>query len=196
MSATPTPGRDLPLFAFPDAEAWRAWLDANHSASQGIWMRIAKSRVATASVTYPEAVEVALCFGWIDGRKAALDDRAWLQKFTPRRARSRWSKINRGRAEDLIDDGLMSPAGLAEVERAKADGRWDSAYDSPVTATVPDDLAAALAGNAGAAEAFARLDGRNRYAILYRIQDARRPETRARRIATFVEMLADGRTPH
>jgi uncharacterized protein YdeI (YjbR/CyaY-like superfamily) len=196
MSATPTPGRDLPILAFPDAEAWRVWLDANHSASEGIWIRIAKRQATTGSVTYAEAVEVAICFGWIDGRKAALDEQAWLQKFTPRRARSRWSKINRGRAEDLIARGLMSPAGMAEVERAKADGRWDAAYDSPLTAAVPDDLAAALAADAGAAEAFARLDGRNRYAILYRIQDARRPETRARRIAAFVEMLADGRTPH
>jgi uncharacterized protein YdeI (YjbR/CyaY-like superfamily) len=147
-------------------------------------------------VSYPEALDVALCHGWIDGQKRPLDERFWLQRFTPRKARSRWSKRNRARAEQLIASGEMAPAGLREVERARADGRWEAAYDSHATATVPPDLQAALDEHPAASEFFAGLDSANRYAILYRIQEARRPETRARRIATFVAMLAEGRRIH
>lgn len=187
----------LPTQVFASQAAWERWLAANHSSSAGIWMQIAKSGTAKSgtgsrSITYSEALEVALCYGWIDGQKAAADESAWLQKFTPRRARSRWSKINRARAEALMAAGRMAPSGMAEVERAKADGRWDAAYDGQATAGVPADLAAALAADPTAAAFFAGLDSRNRYAILYRIQDAKKPETRARRIGTFVEMLAKG----
>ena len=148
------------------------------------------------SVTYLEAVEVALCYGWIDGQGKRLDDTQYVQKFTPRRARSRWSKINRDRAMALIEQGRMQPAGLREVERAKADGRWEAAYDSPSTMVVPDDLREALRGNEKADAVFASLDGRNRYAILYQVHDAKRPETRARRIAKFVAMLSEGKKPY
>jgi uncharacterized protein YdeI (YjbR/CyaY-like superfamily) len=142
-------------------------------------------------VSYAEAVEVALCFGWIDGQANRLDDDHWLQRFTPRRPRSKWSKINRDRAERLIERGEMSPAGLREVERAKADGRWEAAYDAPSTATIPDDLQRALDANDRAREFFETLNRTNRYAILYRIQDAKKPETRARRIEKYVAMLAE-----
>jgi uncharacterized protein YdeI (YjbR/CyaY-like superfamily) len=179
---------------FPDVDAWAGWLAANHAASAGIWMEIAKAGSGVRSCTYSEAVDVALCYGWIDGQKAAAGEQVWLQRFTPRRPRSRWSKINRGRADALIAAGRMTPAGMAEVEQAKRDGRWAAAYEGQAAATVPDDLAAALAANAAAAEFFDQLDSRNRYAILYRVQDAKRPETRARRIATFVEMLANQKT--
>jgi uncharacterized protein YdeI (YjbR/CyaY-like superfamily) len=145
-----------------------------------------------ASVTYTEAVEVALAWGWIDGQKQRGDELSWLQRFTPRRARSPWSKINRGKALALIEAGLMQPAGLAEVERAKADGRWDAAYDPPSRATVPADLQAALAKNARAAAGFATLDSRNRFAVLYRVQSAKKAETRQQRIAAVVALLARG----
>ena len=156
-------------------------------------MEIAKSGSDTESISYADALEIALCFGWIDGQKAAADDGVWLQKFTPRRARSRWSKINRKRAEALIAAGLMAPAGMAEVDRAKRDGRWAAAYDGQAAAGVPEDLATALAASPPAAALFSALDSRNRYAILYRVQDAKKPETRARRIQAFVDMLAEGR---
>jgi uncharacterized protein YdeI (YjbR/CyaY-like superfamily) len=185
---------DLPTIGFASPDAWRDWLAENHASSDGLWMKIAKKDSAQTSVTYPEAVEIALCFGWIDGQSRRLDDDFWLQKFTPRRARSRWSAINRNNATRLIAEGLMQPAGLAQVEAAKADGRWDAAYAPASTATVPDDLAAALDANPVAKEFFATLTGSNRYAIIYRVNDAKRPETRARRIATFVEMLSEGRT--
>ena len=178
---------------FGSAGEWEAWLEQHHADSSGVWLKLAKKGAGVPSVTYAEAVEAALCFGWIDGQKAALDERFWLQKFTPRRPRSVWSKINREKAERLIRDGRMRPAGRREVEAAKADGRWDAAYDAPSTATVPDDLRAALDANPAAAEFFAGLNSANRYAILHRVQTAKRPETRARRIAQLVAMLADGR---
>jgi uncharacterized protein YdeI (YjbR/CyaY-like superfamily) len=147
-------------------------------------------------VAYAEAIEVALTYGWIDGQARRIDEQHYRQRFTPRRARSPWSKINRAKAERLIAEGAMEPAGLAEVERAKADGRWERAYDSPSTAVVPDDLRAALDAAPAASRLFDELDGTNRYAILYRIQDAKRPETRARRIEQFVAMLERGETLH
>ena len=153
---------------------------------------MAKKGSGVASVSYAEAVEVALCYGWIDGQARSIDDDFYLQRYTPRTARSKWSKINCGRATDLIERGLMQPAGIREVERAKADGRWDAAYDPPSAAQVPPELAEALERNPAARDAFATLDGRNRYAILHRIADAKRPETKARRIEKFVSMLAEG----
>jgi uncharacterized protein YdeI (YjbR/CyaY-like superfamily) len=187
---------DLPVVGFAGRAEWAAWLAAEHAASAGVWLRIARKDGGAESVSYSEALDVALCHGWIDGQKDRLDERFWLQRFTPRKPRSRWSKRNRERAEALIASGEMGEAGLAEVERARADGRWDAAYDSHSTATVPEDLQAQLAGNDAARAFFEGLDRTNRYAILYRIQEARRPETRARRIAKFVAMLSEGRKIH
>jgi len=192
MSSPP----DLPTLPFASAEAFRAWLTERHDSSDGLWLAIAKKGSGVASVTYDEAVEIALCFGWIDSQKGKLDDSYYVQRFTPRRSRSPWSKTNRARAEALIERGEMTGAGLAEIERARSDGRWDAAYDGQKTATVPDDLRRALDVNPEAAAFFATLDSRNRYAILYRVQDAKRPATRAARIETFVAMLAAGDTPY
>ena len=190
--ATPNGATGGDVLAFASKDAWESWLANDHATSEGIWLKIAKKSSAVDSVTYAEALEVGLCYGWIDGQKQPFDERHWLQRFTPRRARSRWSKINRDAAENLIAAGKMQSAGMREVERAKADGRWAAAYASQKTATVPDDLQRALGKNAKARKFFETLDSRNRYAILYRIQDAKRPETRARRIAQFVEMLKAG----
>ena len=182
---------DLPILAFATHGAWEAWLDEHHAASEGLWLKIAKKGSGIETVSYPEALEVALCYGWIDGQKASFDDRYWLQRFTPRRSRSKWSKVNRQKATELIERGAMKPAGLREVERAKADGRWDAAYDAQSTATVPDDLRRELEKNDAAREFFQTLNSANRYAILYQIGDAKKPETRARRIEKFVAMLAE-----
>ncbi len=187
---------ELPTLRFASKAAWQRWLAANHSSSPGIWMEITKARAGSNSVNYAEALEVALCYGWIDGQKAAAGNTTWLQRFTPRRPRSRWSRINRDKAEALIAARLMAPSGLAEVERAKEDGRWEAAYDGQARAEVHGDLAAALAANPAAAAFFGALDSRNRYSILYRVQDAKRPETRSRRIEAFVEMLARRETIH
>lgn len=185
---------DLPIVAFISQDEWESWLRERHTESNGLWLKIAKNGTGDASVTYAEALDVALCYGWIDGQKGAFDEHWWLQRFTPRRARSRWSKVNTTHVERLIAAGRMQPAGLLEVERAKADGRWDTAYEAQSSATVPDDLQAALDENEAARGFFATLNSANRYAIIYRVQDAKRPETRARRIRTFVEMLGDGKT--
>jgi uncharacterized protein YdeI (YjbR/CyaY-like superfamily) len=187
-----TTAADQPELAFACADEFDAWLAEHHDRSDGIWLRYAKKGSGIASVTYAEALQIALAYGWIDGQSKSIDETWYRQRWTPRRRRSVWSKRNRRFAEELIASGRMQPAGLAEVERAKADGRWDAAYDSPAKAAVPDDLQAALDANPAAAEAFAGLDKQNRYAILHRVQTARRAETRARRIATFVEMLARG----
>lgn len=186
---------DLPRLAFDSADAFRAWLEANHAQSPGIWLQVARKRSGVPTVSYDEAIGAALCYGWIDGQKAPLDDRAWLQRFTPRRPRSRWSAINRERAEQLIESGAMRPPGLAEVEAARADGRWEAAYASPRTAAVPDDLEEALDANPAAREFFGRLSGANRYALLYRIEEAKRPQTRAQRIEKYVAMLSRGEPP-
>ena len=185
----------LPVVSFNSAAEWDAWLTKGGPAA-GAWMRIAKRGAGVASVSYAEAVETAIRHGWIDGQKAPLDDRFWLQKFMPRRARSRWSERNRDIAVRLIEEGRMAPAGLAQVEAARADGRWERAYAPASTASVPDDLRIALDATPSAAEAFEGLDAANRYAILYRVQDAKRRETRARRIETFVAMLARGERLH
>jgi uncharacterized protein YdeI (YjbR/CyaY-like superfamily) len=187
---------ELPIVPFASAAAWEAWLEERHAAAPGVLLKFAKKGSGVATVTYEEAVEVALCFGWIDGQVRRFDERFYLQRFTPRRRASRWSKINVERALALIEAGRMRPAGLAQVEAAQADGRWEAAYASPSNATVPPDLQAALDANPAAAAFFATLSGANRYAILYRVGDAKRPETRARRIAQFVEMLARGETVH
>ncbi len=182
------------LFAAPgDLEEW---LEANAADSPGIWLKIAKKGAPEPSVTYAEALELALCFGWIDSQKRGLDDTHFLQRFTPRRPRGRWSKINREKCEALEAAGTLRPAGAAEVAAAKADGRWDAAYEGARTARVPDDLQAELDANPKAAASFADLDGANRYAILYRLQEAKKPETRARRLAKFVTMLERGETLH
>ena len=187
---------DVPTLAFASARALDEWLARHHSTAAGVWMKLAKKGAGVASVTYAEAIEVALTWGWIDGQKRPHDDRHWLQKLTPRRAGSLWSKINRDKASALIAAGKMQPPGLAEVERARRDGRWDGAYDGARSATVPDDLAAALDRNARAKKRFATLDAANRYAILWRVQTAKKPETRARRIADLVAMLARGEVLH
>lgn len=196
MAKPTAPSTKLPTKAFATAQAWDAWLATHHASARGLWLKLAKKASGTASVTYPEAVTVALTWGWIDGAKQGLDATHWLQKFTPRAPKSLWSKINRDKALALIAAGAMKPAGLAEVERAKADGRWEAAYASAKTMTVPDDLAAALAADGRAATAFATLDAANRYAVLFRVHTAKRAATRAQRIARFVEMLAAGEKLH
>jgi uncharacterized protein YdeI (YjbR/CyaY-like superfamily) len=190
------PADDLPQLAFASGAEWEAWLEQHHTDSDGVAVKIAKKGSGIASVAYPEVLDIALCFGWIDGRRNALDERFFLQRFGPRRARSRWSKINRDKAEALIAAGRMRPAGLAEVERAKADGRWDAAYDGQRAMSVPEDLQRELDARPEAAAFFAGLSSQNRYAILYRLHDAKRPETRARRLEKFVAMLEAGETIH
>jgi uncharacterized protein YdeI (YjbR/CyaY-like superfamily) len=188
--------KGLPILGFESATGWERWLAQHHPDSDGAWLKFARKGSGRTSVTYAEAVEVALCYGWIDGQAGSFDETYWLQRFGPRRTRSAWSKINRARVAALVEQGRMQPAGLRAVEQAKADGRWDAAYDPPSTATVPDDLVAALADNPAAEEFFAGLNSQNRYAILYRIQNAKKPETRARRIAKFVEMLSRRKKIH
>ena len=187
---------DLPVLAFPDQAALEEWLDAEHATAPGLYVRLAKKGSGVPSVTYAELVESTLCFGWIDGRSQRLDETSYLQRITPRRPRSVWSQKNVAAVEALIAAGRMRPAGLAAVEAAQADGRWDRAYAGPATITVPDDLAAALAAEPAAQQAFDGLDGRNRYAVLHRVATAATPQTRARRIAALVTMLAEGRRPY
>jgi uncharacterized protein YdeI (YjbR/CyaY-like superfamily) len=175
---------------FETPRAFDRWLEKEHAESPGIWLVIAKKESGKRSITYAEALEVALVWGWIDGQKASKDETEWLQKFTPRGKKSIWSKVNREKVEVLIAEGRMKPSGLEVVRAAKADGRWEAAYDSPSRATVPDDLALALAVEPRAAAFFAVLDATNRYAVLHRVHTAKKAETRAARIRTFVEMLA------
>jgi uncharacterized protein YdeI (YjbR/CyaY-like superfamily) len=186
----------LAVIQLADQGAWEEWLDANHRDSSGVWLRIAKKASGIETVSYEEALDVALAYGWIDGQRAGHDDRFYLQRFTARSPRSRWSRRNRDKATALIERGLMKPAGLEQVERARADGRWDAAYAGPRTATVPEDLQRELDANPAAKEFFATLDSANRYAILYRVEEAKRPATRARRIEKFVAMLAAGEKIH
>jgi uncharacterized protein YdeI (YjbR/CyaY-like superfamily) len=195
MAAVTVP-TDLPVLAFADQAALEEWLDAEHATAPGLYVRLAKKGAGVPSVTYAELVESVLCFGWIDGRSQRLDETSYLQRITPRRARSVWSQKNVAAVEALSAAGRMRPAGLAAVAAARADGRWDRAYAGPATITVPDDLAAALATDPAAQQAFAGLDGRNRYAVLHRVATAATPQTRARRIAALVTMLAEGRRPH
>lgn len=187
---------DLPLLEFPQPPDWRDWLEHNHATARGAWLKFAKKGAPRPTITYGEALEVALCFGWIDSQVGRLDEFFYRQRFTPRGRRSRWSQINRDKTTELTRRGLMHPAGLAEVERAKQDGRWEAAYASPSRATPPHDFLDALRQNPTAERNFAGLTSANRYAFIFRIEEAKRPDTRARRIAQYVEMLAAGRTFH
>jgi uncharacterized protein YdeI (YjbR/CyaY-like superfamily) len=190
------PSDPLPVMTFESTDAWDAWLAAHHADSPGLWLMIAKKGAAGRTISYSEALDVALCHGWIDGQKGRHDDEYWLQRFTPRKPGSNWSKINTERAAALITSGRMRPAGLREVEQARADGRWEQAYESQSRVTVPEDLARALAANERAQAFFATLDSANRYAILYRIGTAKKPETRAKRIDTYVAMLSEHKKIH
>lgn len=183
----------LPILSFATEEAWEQWLEANHANSKGIWMKFAKKGSLEESISRAAALDAALCYGWIDGQASTFDEAFWLQRFTPRRKGSRWSKINRDRAEELIAEGRMKPAGLRAIEEAKSNGRWEAAYEGQRSMAVPDDFRQALEGNETARQFFESLDSRNRYAILYRIHDAKKPETRARRIEKFVSMLSEGK---
>jgi uncharacterized protein YdeI (YjbR/CyaY-like superfamily) len=186
---------DLPELTMRDAAAWRAWLGEHHGESAGVWLVLAKKGTESPTkLTYDQAVEEALCHGWIDGQARSRDEATFRQRFTPRRRRSAWSKRNTGIAERLRAEGRMHPAGHAEVERAKADGRWDAAYAGPASIEVPPDLAEALAAEPNAQAMFETLNSQNRYAVLYRIATAKRADTRARRIEQFVAMLARGET--
>ncbi|WP_322085163.1 YdeI/OmpD-associated family protein [Burkholderia sp. BCC1999] len=181
---------------FSSQSEWESWLGENGSASTGTWLRLAKKGTGQQTVTYEQALESALCFGWIDGQKRAESETYWLQRFTPRTAKSIWSKLNKDRAEALIAAGRMRPSGMGEIEKARTDGRWKAAYTSASNSTVPDDLQAALDANPGARKFFATLNSRNRYAILFRIQNAKKPETRVRKIGEFIDMLNRGETFH
>ncbi|CAN7246204.1 YdeI/OmpD-associated family protein [Variovorax sp. LjRoot290] len=184
-----TASEEASLF-FETAAQWKKWLATHHATSAGVWLRLAKKDSSERSVSYAEAVEEALCQGWIDGRKKADDDSFWLQRFTPRSARSVWSKINRDKAMTLVKEKRMRPAGKAQIDRAKKDGRWEAAYDGARTSAIPPDLKAALDADRHAAAFFETLDAANRYAILWRLQTAKKAETRERRLAQFVAMLA------
>ena len=187
---------DLVELLLPDAAAWRAWLEENHSSSQGVWLVLHKKDGEVTALTYEQAVQEALCFGWIDGQARRRDEQSSFQRMTPRRPRSLWSLRNVERVGRLEAEGRMQEAGRVQVRAAKADGRWDRAYLGQATATVPEDLAAAIAAVPAAQAMFDVLTKTNRYALLYRVDEARRPETRARRIAQFVEMLSRGESPH
>jgi uncharacterized protein YdeI (YjbR/CyaY-like superfamily) len=190
------PAKDLPILEFPDRSAWEQWLEDHHESAGGAWLKIARKNSGLTTVTYAEALDEALRCGWIDGQKRAHDDSCWLQRFGPRGPRSKWSQVNRRKATELIEQGRMKPAGFAQVEAAQRDGRWEAAYAPQSTVTVPDDFQLALDANPKASEFFATLKRSERYSFLYRIQDAKRPETRARRIREYVEMLAEGKTIH
>lgn len=181
-----------PVMDFRQKSSWTRWLERNHDKSLGVWVRLGKKGSGLKTVSREEALDAALCYGWIDGQSRSEGEATWLQKFTPRTKRSIWSKINREKVQTLIDNGEMRPAGLAEIDRAKQDGRWDAAYDSPKTIEVPGDLMAELKKNPTAKAFFETLDSRNRYAILFRIHTAKKSETRARRIDQFLEMLTRG----
>jgi uncharacterized protein YdeI (YjbR/CyaY-like superfamily) len=182
----------IAILACKNRKCWTNWLARHHASSPGVWLQMARKDSGLASISHAEALEAALCQGWIDGQRKSLDAQYFLQKFTPRRARSIWSKINREKALALLAAGHMQAAGLAEIERAKADGRWDAAYDGQAKVTVPDDLAALLAREPQAKAFFETLDSRNRYAILFRLQTAKKQETRERRLLQFAGMLSRG----
>ena len=180
---------NVPIMSFETQHDWEAWLKEHHVDTKGIWLKIAKKEARTPSVSYAEALDSALCYGWIDGQKAAFDDKYWLQKFTQRTAKSIWSKVNCGKAEALIAEGRMQPAGLRQVELAKSDGRWERAYESQSKITIPDDFQRELDKNPKAKDFFSTLDSANRYAFLFRIQAVKKPETRFAKIQKFIEML-------
>ena len=190
----PKTSRDLPVVAFSSQQAFEVWLTSQPADCRGLWLKIAKKASGITSISSAEAVDSALCHGWIDGQLDSFDGNYWLIRFTPRQPASKWSEINRARAQELVALGRMRPAGLKEIERAKKDGRWDAAYAAQSTAQVPDDLARSLAKNKKAKAFFETLDSKNRFAILYRIHSAKKPETRAARIEKFVAMLVEGET--
>lgn len=192
MSAT----KDLPVKRFASQAAWKAWLERQHEKSPGVWLEIAKKGSGLRSLSHAEALEVALCYGWIDGQATSVDAKVYRQRFTPRRRRSKWSQINCASVERLHAEGRLTPAGIREMQAAKRDGRWATAYASPRNMTVPDDLQARLDTSPGARRFFQQLDSQNRYAILYRLQDAKKPETRQARLEKFVRMLEAGETLH
>jgi uncharacterized protein YdeI (YjbR/CyaY-like superfamily) len=187
---------ELPTIEFPEPSAWERWLEEHHDSSPGVWVKIARKGAPAATVDYPQALEQAIRYGWIDGQKRGYDEHYWLQRFTPRGPRSKWSQVNRDKALELIAQNRMKPAGLAQFDAAGRDGRLDEAYEPQSRATVPDDFRQALDQNPAAAEFFATLKGANRYAFLYRLHHVKKPEARARRIAAYIEMLRDGRTFH
>ena len=190
------PPTDLPTKPFSGKEKWSDWLARQHDKSTGIWLKLAKKDSGIKSITYEEALDVALCYGWIDGQKKGFDDKYWLQKFTPRGAKSIWSRINTEKTEKLIASGEMKPAGLKAIEAAKKDGRWDAAYASQKTISIPDDFQAALDKNEKAKTFFASLKSSERYSFLFRLHHAKKPETRTRQIQKFVEMLEKGEKLH
>jgi len=187
-------GQELPIVEAADQQAWRAWLEANHASPSGVWLKFAKKGSPTPSVSYGEAIEEALCYGWIDGQVRAHDEHFYLQRFTPRRPRSKWSQINREKATRLLAEGRMRPAGLAQIDAARADGRWDAAYPAQSAASVPDDLQQALDQNPEARAFFETLTGSTRYAFLYRLHHVVKPASRAKRIADYIELLSAGKT--
>lgn len=186
----------LSIMSFETQQDWERWLTEHHTNTEGIWLKIAKKETGIPSVSYAEALESAICYGWIDGQKASFDGTYWLQKFTPRRPKSIWSKVNCDKATALIAEGRMQPAGLQQMELAKADGRWDVAYESQSKITIPADFQRELDKNQKAMDFFSTLDSTNRYAILFRIQTAKKPETRSARIHKFIEMLAQNEKIH
>ena len=185
---------DLPVIAFKSQQDWDAWLTSQRTRSKGLWLKLAKKASGVASVSKQEAIDAALCHGWIDGQLDSFDEKYWLIRFTPRQSASKWSEKNRARALQLVEMGRVQPAGLKEIERARTDGRWNGAYASQSTAQVPDDLRAALEKNGKAKRFFETLDSRNRYAILYRIHNVKKAKTRIARIEQFVTMLFEGKT--
>jgi uncharacterized protein YdeI (YjbR/CyaY-like superfamily) len=187
---------NVPIRAFKDAKAWESWLAKNQDKANGVWMRLARKNSGTKSITYPEALEIALCYGWIDAQKRGESETAWLQRFMPRAKKSIWSKINTEKALALIASGRMTSAGLDEVVRAKQDGRWEAAYEPASTAKIPADFEAELNKNPRARDFFKTISATNRYAILWRLQTAKKAETRAKRVRSFIEMLEKGETIH
>ncbi|HJT59531.1 MAG TPA: YdeI/OmpD-associated family protein [Ktedonobacteraceae bacterium] len=186
----------LPIILFATQQDWEDWLAEHYTDTDGVWLKLAKKATGIASVNYSDALDSALCYGWIDGQKASFDDQHWLQKFTPRRPKSMWSKVNCDRATALIAQGRMQPSGLKQVELAKANGRWERAYESQSSITIPADFQSELDKNAKAKDFFSTLDSANRYAILWRVHNAKRPETRAARIQKFIEMLSNNQKIH
>lgn len=184
----------LPIVQVADQQAWRRWLEANHGSAPAIWLKFAKKGAPTSTVTYAQAIEEALCYGWIDGQVRRYDEQFYLQRFTPRRPKSKWSQVNRQKATRLLEEGRVRPAGLAQIDAAKADGRWDAAYPAQSQAVVPDDFQQALAQNPGAEKFFETLTGSARYAFLYRLHNVSAPAARAKRIRTYIELLSAGKT--
>jgi uncharacterized protein YdeI (YjbR/CyaY-like superfamily) len=194
VPATPRSKPELIVLECPTGGDWERWLHANHATAPGVWMKFAKKSAAAVTVTHDEALEIAICFGWIDGQVQPLDESYWLQRFTPRGPRSRWSQVNRAKAEELIEAGRMQEAGHAQVQAARVDGRWEAAYEPSSRAGVPDDLQRALDAEPAARDFFATLTGRRRYAFLYRLHHVTKPDARAKRIAGYIELLREGRT--